>query len=155
MKKLLIFITIIGLMGFSWIAIFAEVKQLPVQKIEPRPTTQQQTIGINNFQLYKLISVENDKSQPPRSLIQRYRIIYETKDEVRETMIIQLQTNKEGKILNADIVSAPKAMVGRTIVINKDIICYHPCRKQCTKVILWRENIEIYFCFCCCKPGGC
>lgn len=156
MKNLyLVFATIIGLMSFSQDASLAQVKQLPSSKIEPKVKPQQQTLGINNFSVNKLISGENDKSQPAQSLTQRYRIVYEAKDGKRQTMIIQLQLSKEREIFAASIVSAPKAMMGSTIVIGKEVTCDPPCRKQCKRILDFEHDLNILFCFCCCRPTGC
>jgi len=145
MKKLLVFATIIGLMGFSWVASFAQVKQSPASKIEPKLKTQQRIV-ITDPSIQKIISAENDKSQTKNSPIQRYRVVYETTDGQKGTLILQTEENNKGEILKVAIVSGPKSA---SASIGAQAKC--PAERpylHCMVIIDWRTGVRYYICWC-------
>ena len=90
---------------------FAEEKPLRPSGLDT-PKPQDQKIYIKGDTLKTIISAENDKSQPRDSLMQRYKVLYETKDGQKDTFTLQVQMNKEGKIIKADIVNLTKTAGG-------------------------------------------
>lgn len=137
MKKYLVFTTIIGLLVVSYIFSFAQQKQLQKVKAE-------QKIIINEPSIRKIISAENDKSQPPDSRIQRYRVVYETTKGETNTIIIQTEENEKGEILKAQIISAPKAA-------SPSVVIKCPPERpflQCMVIIDWPSGIKRYICWC-------
>ncbi len=148
MKKLLVITTIIGLVGFFWVASFAQVKQLPTSKIEPKAKLQR--LFITGLPIKNLISAENDKSQPPDSLTQRYRVLFETLAKQRDTMVIEVGVDNKGKIIKSNIVSSPKAGGGMVQPIQDPfLICDRGYKVCCVKIIIWRTGEEIEVCACC------
>jgi hypothetical protein len=143
MKKLLVVAIIAGLMGLSLVAAFAIERQGPTAK----PLEQKLFIKGNDI---RIISAENDKSQPTDSLTQRYRLVVETADEQRHTAVIELQMNDKGKIVRANIISAPKA-ASMEIYTQAQVQCDPPCRIVCTHIIDFEHNRDIYICWCCCR----
>lgn len=142
MKKLInVFATIIGLMSFSWDASLAQVKQAPAFKVEQKI---EQKIIIVEPSIQKIVSAENDKSQPTDSLIQRYRVVYETTKGQKETMIIQIETNDKGQILKTSVVSAPKAA-------SPSFQAKCPAERpflHCTVILDMRTGAKYYICWC-------
>jgi hypothetical protein len=137
MKKYLVFTTIIGLLVVSYIFSFAQQKQLPQVKA-------QQKIIINEPSIRKIISAENDKSQPSNSRIQRYRVVYETTKGETNTMIIQTEENEKGEILKAQIISVPK-------FASPSIEMKCPPEKpfqHCIVILDMRTGWKKYICWC-------
>ena len=138
MKKLLVLATIAGLVGFSLVASFA-------QEVRVQPSKSIPKLVIRGVSIQKIVSVENDKSQPPDSLIQRYRVVYVTTKGKSNTMIVQVDSNKMGEILKASIVSGTKAGGGMFSPVIGG--CDDTCEFRCILILDMRTGSKTYWCF--------
>ena len=140
MKKLLVLATIAGLVGFSLVASFA-------QEVRVQPSKSIPKLVIRGVSIQKIISVENDKSQPPDSLIQRYRVAYVTTKEKSNTMTVQVDRDKMGEILKASIVSGTKAGGGMFSPVIGGEGCDDSCDFRCILILDMRTGSKTYWCF--------
>lgn len=154
MKKLLVFATIVGVIGLSWVASFAVEKQGPIVK------PPQQRIWLKSDIIQKIISAVNDKSQPANSLTQRYRVLIETTKGQKQTVTIQVQMNENGEILKATNVSPSKQMGGGGGIVvippaeSPQPTCDPPCKmvETCVAGNIHGKTYRFCFSWCCCRP---
>jgi len=96
----------------------------------------------------KLLKVENDESMPKNSLVQRYRVTCETKGQ-KQNFLIEVKTEKTGKITEAKLVGADRSM-GRIEIALLPIGGKPDCELCCVTVCELGDNPHCYYvCVCC------
>jgi hypothetical protein len=100
------------------------------EKIDPAKPNQ--TILIDASACGKLLSVKNDGSMPPDSLVQRYQLMCDNKGQ-KVTATMEVTVSKVGTIAGAKIVAGSKAMQGMSLKVVNAISAHEHCIKECVK----------------------
>jgi len=100
------------------------------EKIDPAKP--KQTIVISSSACGKLLSVTNDGSMLPDSLIQKYQIVCDNKGQ-KVTATMEVSLSKAGTVAGAKIVGGSKAMQGMSLKVVNVISAHEHCIKECVK----------------------